>query len=85
MGGLFGVALDRDCTMDLFFGVDYHSHLGTYRGGMALYNGEYINRKIHSIENAQFRSKFDKEIDSLEGKYVDILLYLSFIHSFSLS
>ena len=67
MGGVFGVASKDDCVMDLFFGVDYHSHLGTYRGGMAAWNGEYIYRKIHNIQNDQFRSKFDRDLSEMSG------------------
>ena len=52
MGGIFGVVGKNDCVMDLFFGVDYHSHLGTRRGGMAVFDGEYFNRVIHNIENS---------------------------------
>jgi amidophosphoribosyltransferase len=67
MGGLFGVASKVDCVNDLFFGTDYHSHLGTKRGGLAVKNPEGITRFIHSIENAQFRSKFEDDIIKLSG------------------
>ncbi len=67
MGGIFGVASKENCTYDLFFGVDYHSHLGTYRGGMTVYNEGKFQRAIHSIENAQFRTKFEKEIVNMPG------------------
>ena len=61
MGGFFGVAAKEDCVFDLFFGTDYHSHLGTRRAGMAVYSKEEgYNRAIHNIENAPFRTKFDK-------------------------
>lgn len=68
MGGFFGVVSKDDCVGDLFYGTDYHSHLGTRRGGMATTNsqGEII-RRIHDISNAQFRSKFSDEIDDFEG------------------
>ena len=56
MGGFFGVASHEDCVFDLFFGVDYHSHLGTRRGGMTVYGEEGFNRAIHHIENAPFRT-----------------------------
>ena len=59
MGGFFGVVGKGDCVEDLFYGTDYHSHLGTRRGGMAVGNGAGIRRFIHDITNAQFRSKFE--------------------------
>lgn len=68
MSGFFGVVSKNDCVMDLFFGVDYHSHLGTKRGGLAVYNGERFQRSIHNIENTPFRTKFDKDIDDFKGK-----------------
>lgn len=68
MSGFFGVASKNDCVMDLFFGVDYHSHLGTRRGGMAVYGKDGFNRSIHNIENSPFRTKFDKDVDEFEGK-----------------
>lgn len=68
MGGMFGVASKSSCALDLFFGIDYHSHLGTRRGGMAVYNKEFgFNRAIHNIENSPFRTKFEKDIDDLTG------------------
>ena len=67
MGGFFGVASKRDCVFDLFFGIDYHSHLGTRRGGMAVYGKDGFNRSIHNIENAPFRTKFDKDIQEMSG------------------
>ena len=67
MGGIFGVASKDTCTMDLFFGVDYHSHLGTRRGGMAVYGEDGFNRSIHNIENSPFRTKFDRDLDELKG------------------
>lgn len=69
MGGFFGVAAEEDCVFDLFFGVDYHSHLGTRRGGMAVYGKDGFNRSIHNIENAPFRTKFDKDIQIMKGYY----------------
>lgn len=69
MGGFFGVASQQDCVFDLFFGVDYHSHLGTRRGGMAVYGKDGFNRSIHNIENSPFRTKFDKDIQEMEGRY----------------
>jgi amidophosphoribosyltransferase len=69
MGGLFAVASEQDCSTDLFFGVDYHSHLGTRRGGLAAMNGGQINRFIHDISNAQFRSKFEDDIQKLHGNW----------------
>ena len=67
MGGFFGVTSKTDCTMDLFFGVDYHSHLGTRRGGMAVYGPSGFNRSIHNIENSPFRTKFERDVEELEG------------------
>ncbi len=67
MGGFFGVASKNDCVFDLFFGTDYHSHLGTRRGGMAVYGKDGFDRSIHNIENSPFRTKFDKEINEMKG------------------
>ncbi|MBR5268454.1 MAG: amidophosphoribosyltransferase [Lachnospiraceae bacterium] len=71
MGGYFGVASKKSCTMDLFFGTDYHSHLGTKSGGMAVYGDNGFQRIIHNIENTPFRTKFDRDLDELEG-YIGI-------------
>ena len=67
MGGFFGIASKSDCVMKLFFGVDYHSHLGTRRGGMAVYGEEGFQRVIHNIQNSPFRTKFDADLDNLKG------------------
>ena len=68
MGGFFGVASKEDCVFDLFFGTDYHSHLGTRRAGMVVYGKERgFDRAIHNIENAPFRTKFDKDFNEMEG------------------
>lgn len=68
MGGFFGVASKEDCIFDLFFGTDYHSHLGTRRAGMAVYDKKNgFNRAIHNIENAPFRTKFDKDVNEMHG------------------
>lgn len=68
MGGFFGVASKQDCVFDLYFGTDYHSHLGTRRAGMAVYGKEDgFDRAIHNIENAPFRTKFDKDVNSMRG------------------
>ena len=67
MSGFFGVASQNDCVMDLFFGTDYHSHLGTSRGGMAVYGKEGFNRSIHNIENSPFRTKFEKDVEEFAG------------------
>jgi len=67
VGGLFGVAAKTDCVSDLFYGTDYHSHLGTRRGGMAVKNSGGFIRFIHNIENAQFRSKFETDITKMSG------------------
>lgn len=70
MGGFFGVASKGDCVFDLFFGTDYHSHLGTRRAGMCVYDRENgFDRAIHSIENSPFRTKFDKEANTMKGCY----------------
>lgn len=69
MSGFFGVAAKDDCVFDLFFGVDYHSHLGTRRGGMIVYDDtKGYSRGIHNIENAPFRTKFDKEVQDMKGR-----------------
>lgn len=67
MSGFFGVASKKDCVMNLFFGVDYHSHLGTRRGGLAVYGENGFQKRIHSIENASFRAKFEKDVEELRG------------------
>jgi len=68
MGGFFGAISKRDCVHDIFFGVDYHSHLGTRRGGMAIYDkAKGFQRQIHNIENTPFRTKFEKDIASFQG------------------
>ena len=68
MGGIFGVASKTSCVLDLFFGIDYHSHLGTRRGGMAVYDKQKgFDRAIHNIENSPFRTKFDKDVSELQG------------------
>ena len=69
MGGFFGAVSKDDCVFDLFFGVDYHSHLGTRRAGMAVYDRETgFDKAIHNIENAPFRTKFTKESNSMHGQ-----------------
>lgn len=67
MGGFFGVASRSSCTLDLFYGIDYHSHLGTRRGGMAVHGPHGFNRAIHNIENSPFRTKFERDVEELEG------------------
>ncbi len=67
MGGFFAVASKEDCVFDLFFGTDYHSHLGTRRGGMAVYGKKGFDRAIHNIENSPFRTKFEKDVNEMEG------------------
>ena len=70
MGGFFGVVSKEDCVFDLFYGVDYHSHLGTRRAGMAVYSKENgFDKGIHSIENTQFRTKFTDEANTMHGEY----------------
>lgn len=69
MGGFFGAASKNDCITDVFFGTDYHSHLGTRRGGMAAYAPEVgFQRSIHSIENSPFRTKFEKDASAMRGR-----------------
>ena len=67
MGGFFGVASEQDCVNDLFYGTDYHSHLGTRRGGMAVRNTDGFSRSIHNIENNYFRSKFESDLSKFHG------------------
>ena len=69
MGGLFGAISKRDCVLDIFFGVDYHSHLGTRPPGMAVYDAEEgrFQRQIHNIENSPFRTKFEKDLPDFHG------------------
>ena len=68
MGGFFGVVSTQDCVSDLFYGTDYHSHLGTMRGGIAVKNADGITRFIHDITNTQFRSKFEDDITKMKGR-----------------
>ena len=67
MGGFFGVASKKDCILELFYGVDYHSHLGTRRGGMAAHGAGGFCRAIHNIENSPFRTKFERDVEEMEG------------------
>ena len=67
MGGFFGVASKEACNLDLFYGTDYHSPLGTRRGGMATYGSDGWKRAIHNIENSPFRTKFEKDVDTMKG------------------
>lgn len=67
MGGFFGVAAKGDCVFDLFFGTDYHSHLGTKRGGMAVHGEDGFERAIHNIENSPFRTKFERDVEEMKG------------------
>ena len=69
MGGFFGAISQRDCVLDIFFGADYHSHLGTRRGGMAIYDkeGGGFQRQIHNIENTPFRTKFESDLPKFHG------------------
>ena len=75
MGGYFAAVSKEDCVFDLFFGVDYHSHLGTRRAGMAVYDPETgFDKAIHNIENAPFRTKFTKESQEMHGTMDDTTL-----------
>ena len=68
MGGFFGAIAKRDVVLDVFFGTDYHSHLGTRRGGMAVYHRKNgFQRQIHNIENSPFRTKFEKDLQDFQG------------------
>ena len=68
MGGFFGAISRQDCVLDIFFGVDYHSHLGTRRGGMAVYERRLgFQKQIHNIENTPFRTKFEKDLAEFHG------------------
>lgn len=67
MGGFFAVAAKESCVLDLFYGTDYHSHLGTRRGGMAVHGEKGFDRAIHNIENSPFRTKFEKDVEELQG------------------
>ena len=69
MGGFFGTISKRDCVLDVFFGVDYHSHLGTKRAGMTVYDAaaDKFQRQIHNIENTPFRTKFEKDLHDFHG------------------
>ena len=68
MGGVLGFVSRQDCVMDLFFGTDYHSHLGTKNGGMCVLQEDGFNRSIHNIENSPFRSKFEEDLEEMSGK-----------------
>lgn len=67
MGGFFAVASKESCVLDLFYGTDYHSHLGTRRGGMAVHGEAGFSRAIHNIQNSPFRTKFERDVEELEG------------------
>ncbi len=67
MGGFFGVASKSKCTLDLFYGIDFHSHLGTRRGGMATHGKDGFSRAIHNIENSPFRTKFEQDAAEMDG------------------
>lgn len=67
MGGIFGVIAEEDISMDLFFGTDYHSHLGTRRGGLCVLQKDGFSRAIHNIQNSPFRSKFEDELADMVG------------------
>lgn len=69
MGGFFGVASKKECASDLFYGVDYHSHLGAKRAGMATMEGDNFFRSIHNIENTYFRTKFSDSLPKFKGTH----------------
>ena len=68
MGGFFAVASRQDCVADLFYGTDYHSHLGTRRGGIAVQNRDGFTRFIHDLTHAPFRSKFEDDVAQMRGR-----------------
>lgn len=70
MSGFFGCVSRNECVNDVFYGTDYHSHMGTKRAGMAFYNGEKFIRSIHSLENGYFRNKFEEELPRFEGSKI---------------
>lgn len=72
MSGFFGCVAKGDCVADVFYGTDYHSHLGTKRAGMAFYNGESFIRSIHSLESAYFRNKFEPDLPKFVGSHSGI-------------
>lgn len=67
MSGFFGIVSKRPCITDLFYGIDYHSHLGTSSGGICTFDGDIFNRSIHSLKGSYFRTKFDQELDKFKG------------------
>ncbi|MBO7540246.1 MAG: amidophosphoribosyltransferase, partial [Bacteroidales bacterium] len=69
MGGFFGVVSKNSCANDLFYGIDYHSHLGTKRGGMVTIENGNFNRSIHNIENSYFRTKFGDDLGKFKGNF----------------
>lgn len=72
MSGFFGCVSHKECVADVFYGTDYHSHLGTKRAGMAFYNGNLFVRSIHSLENSYFRTKFESELHEFAGSKMGI-------------
>ncbi len=68
MGGFFGTISNSDCVNDLFYGTDYNSHLGTKRGGLAVFNSKSIRKTIHNLENSYFRTKFEPDLYKFKGK-----------------
>ena len=86
MGGFFGACRKSDAISDVFFGTDYHSHLGTKRGGMAAYDTTAgLQRSIHNIENSPFRTKFEHIFDEMEGNSaIGMCKNLSYLHQTSM-
>lgn len=72
MSGFFGCVSKNECVADVFYGTDYHSHLGTKRAGMAFYNGDLFIRSIHSLENSYFRTKFEDELGKFVGSHMGV-------------
>lgn len=73
MGGIFGTISKKSCVADVFYGTDYNSHLGTRRGGLAMYSkGKGFTRSIHNLESSYFRTKFEPTLDRFEGSTAGI-------------
>ena len=90
MGGFFGAVSRRDVVLDVFFGVDYHSHLGTRRAGMVVFDKEKgFQKEIHRIDNSPFRTKFEPDLPGFSGcsaigciSDCDIIIFERILHTF---
>lgn len=74
MGGFFGIAKHDECINELFYGVDYNSHMGTKRAGIATCNNGVFTRSIHNIENSYFRSKFEGDLKDFPARWASVSL-----------